>query len=128
MYQIIISCYKSKENYLTKNEFDAPFATWNYPQSDDELPFHYALSARLDRELVNILSFFVYQRVHSYSFPERYKHWDKLLSIVIKLSKRGAEIKYKNISKLIAMYEYYYFDFYVLKFIINTKITMCMGS
>ena len=115
VYQIIISHYKSKRKYITTNKLELPCATFNYPHTNDLLPFHYALSSLPDRELVNILSFFVQQQLDSYNSQEKYKKWDKFLNIVIKLSKRGAELKYKNISKLIAMYEYYYFEHYVLK-------------
>ena len=46
-----------------------------------------------------------------------YGQYNKYLDIVIDLGKKGMGLRCKYMSKLIQLYEYYYFDLYVLKYI-----------
>eukprot|EP01084_Bolivina_argentea_P006188 11718_1 len=56
------------------------------------------------------------QHGHYYE-PNIYIQYNKYLNIIIDLSKKGICLRCKYMQQLIAMYEYYYFDFYVLKWI-----------
>eukprot|EP01083_Nonionella_stella_P031313 85739_1 len=99
------------------------------------IPFmHDTLCQIIDQKLLNAMTLCVdwntpslqayesryYSVVYSYRAILKYKEYDKYLNIAIDLSKKGIGLRCKYMSKLIAMYEYYYFDLYVLKFIKET--------
>eukprot|EP01083_Nonionella_stella_P031312 85737_1 len=99
------------------------------------IPFmHDTLCQIIDQKLLNAMTLCVdwntpslqayesryYSVVYSYRAILKYKEYDKYLNIAIDLSKKGIGLRCKYMSKLIAMYEYYYFDLYVLKFIKQT--------
>ena len=57
---------------------------------------------------------YFYNLEHRLTFD--YKEINRYINIIIELSKIGINLKCKYMSRLIQMYEYYYFDLYILKF------------
>eukprot|EP01083_Nonionella_stella_P031311 85736_1 len=81
----------------------------------------YNLGQIKDKKLLNAITLCVdWNRSKNHLDWYRFKDYDKYLNIAIDWSKKGIDLRCKYMSKLIAMYEYYYFDLYVLKFIKQT--------